>query len=184
MAVVLGLILLGAAAVLLAAAQTWLSAAWERPGFPAVRVDLSGGEAVPIVRAAGFVALAGVVAVLATRRRGRLVVGALVAAVGVAAVIGCLLFAVSDQSSADAELAQAAGETTATVHATELSVSGWAPIAGAGGAVVAAGGVLTVLRGARWPVMGGRYDAPAGSARRHDDPWAALDQGEDPTTRG
>ncbi|MFZ5849882.1 MAG: Trp biosynthesis-associated membrane protein [Actinomycetota bacterium] len=43
-------------------------------------------------------------------------------------------------------------------------------------------GLLSLVAGGGWPVMGRRYDAPA---RRTDAPglWEALDQGEDPTDR-
>jgi uncharacterized membrane protein (TIGR02234 family) len=186
MATVLGVILVGTVVVLLAAARTWLTAAWVEPGIPGVQVALTGSEVAPLVRAAGFVALAGVVALLATRRRGRLVVGALVCLAGVAVVAGCVLFAATYRSSADEALADAAGETTATVRASELAAGGWSAGAATGGAMVAAGGVLTMLRSARWPEMGTRYDAPAAAAtarRDQDDPWGALDRGEDPTTR-
>jgi uncharacterized membrane protein (TIGR02234 family) len=185
MVVGLGFLLLGSAAVLLAVSRPWLSAAWSTPGFPGVQVSLAGAEAAPVVRAAGFVALAGVVAVLATRRRGRMLLGALLTLAGAAALGGCLLFGLTHESQAEAALADAAGETTATVHASDLSVGGWPVVAAAGGALVTAGGVLTLLRGSRWPVMGVRYEPRAASARpTPDDPWGALDRGEDPTARG
>ena len=90
-----------------------------------------------------FVALAGGVAVLATRTWGRLVVGVALALSGVAA-----------------------------------AASAWPDQAGvAGGAVLAATGAYAVARGRTWPVLGARYEPP----QRREDPWSALDRGEDPT---
>jgi uncharacterized membrane protein (TIGR02234 family) len=77
--------------------------------------------------------------------------------------------------------------------------SAWPWLAALGGVLVVAAGVLTVLRGAAWPGMSARYDAPAGKRsaagpRRAAaaasapagqptpaDLWKALDRGEDPT---
>jgi hypothetical protein len=86
-----------------------------------------------------FVAVAGGVAVLATRTWGRPVVGVALVASGVAAA---------------------------------FSHGGWA-----GGVVLAATGAYVVARGREWQALGARYDAP----QRREDPWAALDRGEDPT---
>jgi uncharacterized membrane protein (TIGR02234 family) len=183
MVLALGLILAGAAVVVFGASRTWLTAAWVVPDFPAVRIQKSGGEVAPLVRAAGFVALAGVVALLATRRRGRLVVGAVVLLAGAAVVVGCVLFQVANEAEADAALAKSVADPTLTVHATALSTTAWPYPTAVGGLLVVAGGLVTLLRSAGWPAMGARYDAPNAPARRTDsDPWAALDRGEDPTT--
>jgi len=40
-------------------------------------------------------------------------------------------------------------------------------------------GCVVVIWSAAWPSMSKRYDAP--SQRVDDDPWSALDRGEDPT---
>jgi len=86
-----------------------------------------------------FVAVAGGVAVLATRTWGRPVVGVALVLSGVAAA---------------------------------FSAGGWP-----GGAVLALTGAYVAVKGRGWPVLGARYDAP----QRREDPWAALDRGEDPT---
>ena len=57
----------------------------------------------------------------------------------------------------------------------------WAALVG--GALVAVGGLLVVVRARRWPQPRRRYEAPTG--RRRDSPrdaWDALDRGEDPTS--
>jgi uncharacterized membrane protein (TIGR02234 family) len=55
----------------------------------------------------------------------------------------------------------------------------------AAGLLLAAGGLVTVVRGARWPGMSSRYER--GATPRQTVPsdsagmWKALDRGEDPT---
>lgn len=175
-----GLLALGAVVILVAAGRTWLTATWVVPDFPAVRVQRTGAEAAPVVRAAAFVILAGVLALLATKRRGRLVVGCLVVLASVGSLVGCVLFWWLRGTNADAALARAASDPTLTVHATSVATSGWPVVAVLGSLVAGAGGLLVVVRGGRWPAMGRRYDAPA-KRTADDDPWSALDRGEDPT---
>ncbi len=179
------LVLAGAALVLLASSRTWVSAAWVVPGFPAVRVQVAGAEAAPVVRATGLVALAGVVALLATRRRARAVVGAVVVLAAAALVTASVLFWSGQRAVAEAALERAGGSSGRGAEVAELATTAWPAVALVGGLLVAAGGVLTVARSGRWPAMGARYDAPtaARKARTSEDPWAALDRGEDPTTR-
>ena len=90
--VALALVLAGAALVLWAAGRTWLAARWAIPNYPAVHTSVTGAQAAPLARSAGFLGLAGVLAVLATRGRGRQVAGGLVALAGVAAVASAVTF--------------------------------------------------------------------------------------------
>ena len=71
----------------------------------------------------------------------------------------------------------------ATARAVVVLPWPWAALVGS--VLLAAGGLLVALRGRRWAVLSGRYDAPA--ARRtapEVSAWEALDRGEDPTRRG
>jgi hypothetical protein len=92
----------------------------------------------------GWLALAAVAGVVATRTWGRRIVGGVVTAAAVLCLVG----------------------------------TGLAPITIAVlGCVLT--GLLTVVRGPRWPTMGGRYERePLAKS-----PWQALDAGEDPTLR-
>ncbi|HEX6756246.1 MAG TPA: Trp biosynthesis-associated membrane protein, partial [Mycobacteriales bacterium] len=68
----------GGGLALLAAGRPWLRlAAPRRPPLPDVALTLTGRDLEPLVPALGVVGLAGVVGLLATRRWGRLAVGAL-----------------------------------------------------------------------------------------------------------
>ncbi|SDT02813.1 Trp biosynthesis-associated membrane protein [Actinopolymorpha singaporensis] len=184
----LGLVLAGAALVLWAAGRTWLAARWAIPDYPAVHTAVTGAQAAPLVRSAGFLGLAGVLALLATRGLGRQVAGGLVALAGAAAVASCATFWTRTGPVADAAVRRAiaggagSGGGGGGIRASTVTVESWPWLAMAGAALVVAGGVLAVARGRRWPAMGSRYDAPA-ARRTDDDPWAALDRGEDPTLR-
>ncbi|WP_020573494.1 Trp biosynthesis-associated membrane protein [Actinopolymorpha alba] len=179
----LGLVLLGAALVLLAASRTWLSASSVIPDFPVARVHVSGGEASPLTRALGYVALAGVVALLATRRWGRQLVGGLLALTGAGVVVAGAIFWSLDRLIAESALERVMHDPSLSVYAKDVATTGWPIVAMIGGLLVAVGGVLALLRGRRWPVMGSRYDAPGVRRRTDTDPWAALDRGEDPTVQ-
>lgn len=166
----LAVVLVGAALVLLAGTQPWATV----PGSSnatvpsSVEAALKGSAISPGARALGLVGLAGIVALVATRRIGRRVVGALLALAGLA-VCALSLFWTADPPSL-------LGDASATVDRTF-----WSWISVAGGVLLFAGGLLAAIRSARWPAMGSRYDAPARKQAKDDDPWAALDRGEDPT---
>jgi len=141
------LTLAGALVVLLAGGQRWVPAHLADP--------TTGSRLAPAAHALALVALAGVVALLAARRWGRIVVGAALVVTGV---------------------------VIASVAVPRLGTAGvlWPALTRLGGLLVLAAGALTVFRGRTWPALGARYDAPA--ARPTDaDAWAALDRGEDPT---
>jgi hypothetical protein len=149
--------LLGALCVLLATGQRWL------PGREtAVSGPVTGDQIVPVARALGLVALAGVVALLAARRWTRVAVGLALAAGGLA-VIG------------------------STVPHFGSAAFAWPALTLVGGVLLVAAGLLTTLRGRMWPAVGARYEAPsAGRPGDHSDRrdlWAALDRGEDPTAQ-
>ena len=109
--------------------------------------------------------MAGLAALAATRARGRVAVGVLLAAAGGGAVAATVRF-----------LAVGAAPGTGT---------GWPYAAVGAGLLLGAGGLLVAARGRRWAAMSARYDAPAARAERPGRPevaaWDALDRGEDPT---
>jgi hypothetical protein len=130
-------------------------------------VHTTGRDLVPWAAAAAVVGIAGGLALLATRGRGRIAVAVLLALAGIGLAAGGLRGLVE----ADA-------------------VVGWPLLCVAGGALVLVAGVLALARGRRWAAMGARYDAPAArqtvAARTGPDAppaalWDALDRGDDPT---
>lgn len=180
-AAVLGSVAAGALA-LIAGGQTWARVVAERPApLPPVESTLSGGDAVPLVPAAGLVLLAAAVALPAVRGAARVAVGLLVAVAGGALAWSGIRTLVG-------------GVDTADVRAAEIDLTAsWPVLAAIAGAVAIAVGGLVVVRGRSWQGMGRRYErsgaeTPAGVAApgrtdedRAQDAWKALDRGEDPT---
>ncbi|MCO6005906.1 Trp biosynthesis-associated membrane protein [Actinoallomurus purpureus] len=179
--------LLGAAGAGLAAGfagQTWATVTARSAGIdpmPALQAitgrALNGGLA-----ALGLAGLAGIAALFATRGWARTSVGALLTAFGVLIAIlspaavrrGHVISAAADKSN----LLRLAGHVTVHVH-------GWWIVSLTGGVLLAAAGLLTVVRGRRWPGMSARYDRPGAAPRAGDDPaslWKSLDRGDDPTS--
>src|SRR5215217_3760514 len=180
-AAVLGSVVAGALA-LVAGGQAWAQVTAQRePPLPPVTAILGGGDAAPLVPAAG-------VALLAVRGLGRAVVGLLMAvAGGVLAWSGVRALA----GGLDDAAAQAfPGRTAVTADVT----AAWPVLAVLAGVLGVAAGLLAVLRGRTWPAMGRRYERsgaaapePAAARRPETDEdraqaaWKALDRGEDPT---
>jgi uncharacterized membrane protein (TIGR02234 family) len=179
---------LGAAVALLATRQRW-SAGTATVAGGAFPLTAKGSDVTGVPAALAIVGLAALVAVFAVRRAGRLLVAALLALSGAGTVAAALLGA-SDSSALDDKAAQAAGDTSATVHA--LSHTAWPYVAAVGGALILLAGLLALRYGRYWPAMSGRYERD-GAARprrrpaavdpdRPEDLWKALDRGEDPTS--
>ena len=162
------------------AGQAWarVSAAVELPGIGAARLggaELTGNDLAPL----GALALLGLVllvAVAATRGRGRWVVGLALLALGVALVAG----AVDGAAGVRAEAVERAerGQLEGVPAGTALRVA--TPPAGplmvvAGGLLLAAAGAEALRRGARWPALGEAFRAPPDRVQpvtdAADPPW-------------
>jgi uncharacterized membrane protein (TIGR02234 family) len=152
-----------------------------------VALDLTGRDLEPLVAALGLVGLAGVVGLLATRRWGRLAVGAVLAAAGLAvAVTSVPRVAVPGAAEVRDVLVDSgkAGGVAPGAAVTATAVPAWPLLAALGGLLLAAGGVAVVLRGRHWPTMSTRYEKPAArpaAAPTDAGLWDALDRGHDPT---
>ena len=214
----------GAALALLAVRQGWARAVYEAPHpLPSQSITVSGQDVVPAAGALALAGLACLAAVIATRgiaRRAAGVVLALCGAGTAVAVSGSLgasrvIAAAASKVSSSASVASGgAGSTTggtsspsgavvtggSSAHVVMLGVP-WRVAVFAGAAAIVAAGLLTVWRGARWPVMSGRYErsgGPAEGARPSragspgpavpspagPDParlWDSISRGEDPT---
>jgi uncharacterized membrane protein (TIGR02234 family) len=201
----------GAGIVLLAVRQRWAQAVFTPPKPLAAQVvDVSGTDLVPLAGALALAALAGLAAVIATRGMVRRVTGVLIALSGAAAGAAVLVTvtAATVVSVAADKIAspQAAAVSGAAGSTTSGSTGGTGPlvVAGAAGRAVLGGapwrvavlvgallvvgvGVATFLRGADWPVMSARYDAPKrgerpqGSQLDAASMWESLSGGTDPT---
>jgi uncharacterized membrane protein (TIGR02234 family) len=183
--VALVLLALGAALLLLGYGRTWVTATTAQSGLPRLTVALSGSDLQPLGGALPLVALAGVAGVVATRRIGRLVSGAVLLVAGLVGVVLPLRFGLTwsssggDGATVDRLVAERVGVAVTGVPA---AASAWWLVAALGGLLVAAGGLLAVLHGSRWPAMGGRYERDAQPRPRETaSAWDQLDQGVDPT---
>lgn len=182
--------LLGAGGALLISSRPWQTVTTPRPSpLRADVLELSGRTVDAASTALALVALAGVVAVLATRGIGRRVVGAVLAFAGVGLVWRALV-SVHAVSTARARTLVTERHPTVSADAVVPRVvvhSVWPVLSLVCGVLVAVAGVLIVWRGHRWQAMSARYDAPpdheADQARAAASLWTALDRGEDPTGR-
>ncbi len=181
------LLLLGAAGAglaLLAMRQGWarVETAAPRP-LPASVTTETGQALVPAAGALALAALAGLAAVLATRRTLRRIAGAAVAglglglAVAVSAGISAADVLAAASASAQAAPGAAAGSGVGSTTAGSTGPGGsplsgfpghvvfvsfpWRGIAFAGALAVVAAGALAAWRADRLPVMSSRFDPPA-----------------------
>ncbi|MDT7570517.1 MAG: hypothetical protein QOE05_691 [Actinomycetota bacterium] len=169
--------LLGSALVLLAVSRPWIAhSVGAAPPLPSKPFRVEGSRLAPGARALALVGLAGVAAVLATRRLGRVAVGVLLVAAGGG------IFAVVARALADPDAAvRRAGPSVDVTLAPGQDLGSWPYLALLGAVLVAASGLLVVIRGRSWAAMSERYDAPAAKTPRESSLWDALDRGEDPT---
>jgi uncharacterized membrane protein (TIGR02234 family) len=166
------LCLLGAFLVLVGVGREWAQVEVAAgPLTPESTVDVAGRDLAAGVQALGLVGLAGVVAIAATRRTGRVVVGVLIALAGLGVVA----------AASAVDVVAEAGR----VADGEVGVTPWRAVTVAGGVLVAAAGALVAVRGRGWASLGRRYEPPAAAAAAAAAPerelWEALDRGEDPT---
>jgi len=164
------LCLLGAALVWWATGQAWVTEVESGLTIGGTRTETPGSELAAACRPLALVGLAGVVAVAATRRWGRVLVGLCVLAAGVGVVVD-------------------AGDVLG--GPVPLTAPGWAWAALAGGVVLAAAGLLTAYRGRGWAGLSSAYEPPGTPTAASGVPvappagdkavWDALDRGDDPT---
>jgi uncharacterized membrane protein (TIGR02234 family) len=191
------LCLLGSGLILFAVSRTWVTFVFPSTiTITGLSQGVGGGKIVDGARAFGYVGLAGVLAVAATRRWGRVLVGAVlaVAGAGVVVVVGHALaggLAVralpfdSVAGSCGAGVTDAACLRAAAAFAGfrvfESHLWAWATIVG--GILLAASGGLVAVRGRRWAALSAAYEAPAALPPVTDKGvWDAFDRGDDPTT--
>ncbi|MCM3924731.1 Trp biosynthesis-associated membrane protein, partial [Frankia sp. AiPs1] len=178
--------LLGAGLVLVCGGATWVSA---RVGTPRggqddtavaapLAVHWTGGDIASAATALALVGLAAAVAIVATRRIGRPVVGllAVAAGIGIAYVAGNIGFDPLSALRDTDQVRQFAPGGRAEISSVHRTAAPW--LAMLGGVLLTAAGVLAVLRGRSWPGMSGRYQA---REARPVDAWDAIERGHDPT---
>jgi uncharacterized membrane protein (TIGR02234 family) len=187
-AVALLLDLIGAGGALLVALRHWQTITTTRPApLGDLVVQVTGRTVDSAPTALGLVALAGVVAVLATRGVVRRGVGVVLALAGIALMWRSVV-------SAGAVSAGRARTLVSDRHASAdlsgvvphvVTHGAWPVLTIGCGALVAVSGALIAWRGHRWQVMSARYEAPSDPEQQTSKAatalWTALDRGEDPT---
>jgi uncharacterized membrane protein (TIGR02234 family) len=190
--------LVGAGGVLLVSVRHWQTISTPQPA----RVDVLGvtGRTVDSASTAlGLVAMAGVVAVLATRGLARRVIGVVLLLAGAGLVWRAITSAGAVGTSRARSIVQDKHRTVdaSSVVPHVVTHSLWPVLSGIGGVLVLLAGLLITWRGHRWQVMSARYERPEAevesSAPTQDVDeeqqrakaaitlWSALDRGEDPT---
>jgi uncharacterized membrane protein (TIGR02234 family) len=189
------LLLLGAAGAglaLLATRQGWarVETAAPRP-LPASVTTVTGQALVPAAGALALAALAGLAAVLATRRTLRRIAAVLVAGLGAGLALAVsagisaadVLAAASASAPGSSGAADGSGVGSTTAGSAGSAAAGpagsplsgfpghvvfvsfpWRGVAFAGALAVVAAGVLAAWRAQRLPVMSSRFDPPARAA--------------------
>lgn len=182
----------GAFLVLVGAGRAWVRVSVGQSALlPTVELAVAGRDLLPGLTALGLVGLAGVPALAATRGRGRVVVGAVLALTGAAVVTAIVRLGATDPGLVTTALQtdlvqQAGGREAVGGHGTA-----WPWITAAGGALLLVAGLLVAVHGPRWSALGRRYESPVAAAdpgpaekrpaTGERDLWEALDRGEDPT---
>lgn len=188
-AVALSLLVLGAVLLLVGFGRTWSTTTVGGSGLPSLSVPLTGTELTPAGTAIAVLALAGVAGLVAARRRGRVVIGVLLALAGLAAGYVAVDFAISWHTRSglgETIIGRVSDQTGVDVGGAPTTITQWWLAAALGGALVTAGGVIAVLRSASWPEMGRRYERSGaeegrGAVVSPESVWEQLDRGVDPT---
>ncbi len=176
----------GAALMLAASGQVWVSGLLSSPGpVASVAVDLTGSDLTGALSGLALAGLAGIAGLYAARSWARRAVGLLVAACGVFALTA--VWSATRPAALTDAVVDLAADTAGAAHGAgtpELHALG--PAMGAAGAVLLIlTGVVAVLRAPAWPGMGNRYDRDAAPrprlAETPADLWKSLDAGDDPT---
>jgi uncharacterized membrane protein (TIGR02234 family) len=175
-ALAVGCLLIGGALALIGSGQPW----WRAEGEGVV-LKFSGTQATGgLSQALALLALAGTLLLLALRTRGRRIIGALLALVGVGlAVVG--VFGLRPSAAAFGS------QVDEVSLADTLSATAWPWIFVGSGVLITIGAVLTMITARTWPSRSDRFRPGSGRSEgpASDDPtelWKAMDAGVDPTT--
>lgn len=194
LAILIGSLVAGGAALLWSSSLVWRVETVERESpLPSVAYSMTGADAVPITLALGLVALAAVVAVLATGPLGRRIIGTILVVTAVWTGVSLYEWVALPAEQASQMMSED-GVRHAVADAPQAStVAG--PMAILGVVLTAGAGLAVVLTGRRLPRMGSKYERPetGPDTRRRRSPgeqdgsvrdrsmWSSIDRGEDPT---
>jgi uncharacterized membrane protein (TIGR02234 family) len=174
--------LLAGGLVLFSVGATWIRFVVRAANGLDVRSAATGHDVAGAGTALALVVLAGVVILPATRGRGRVAAGVLLALAGVGILIAAFPSVVRPKAAVAARAAQIAGQHG--IKPSHVAVTLWPWLAIIGGVLALAVGLTTIGRSRRWPAMGRRYAAgaaPTGRTLADESMWERLDAGDDPT---
>jgi uncharacterized membrane protein (TIGR02234 family) len=178
----------GSGAALLISSRTWQTVRTPKDSGRIDVLNVSGRAIDTAPLAFALVALAGVVAVLATQGWVRRGIGALVAVAGALLALRSAT-AISAVSIASARSLVREKHSSVTYSSSVIPQVSTHPIWGAlsigCACLVMAAGAMIALRGGRWAAMSARYESPSAAQEQtvtEASLWSALDRGEDPTS--
>ncbi|MDQ3732718.1 MAG: Trp biosynthesis-associated membrane protein [Actinomycetota bacterium] len=195
-----------AAAVLwLTAGQTWLQLTLVRnPPLPPVSETFSGADLIAPLVPIGILGGASALALLATGRVGRSIVGVVLILAGALILLRASFFVAEGGMTNAFTWVQQFEEGGLSLHADREASRAPAVFALLGGGMLVTVGVFTVVRARGWPVMGTRFERRSRPGARTDlsgpeshlaagptgasapvteaAMWAAIERGEDPTS--
>lgn len=156
--------------------------------YAQAEVVFTGRELFALAAVMGWVGLAALAGLLATRGWGRVAVGAVVLVAGLITSISAIRFGADPQTS----LAAAATDRLVSGASDSGGLGQWArtpwwAVGLVGGLGLLASGGLILVRGRTWPGLNRRYERTATAQSGAAGPissltaWDALDRGEDPT---
>ncbi|PHX60411.1 MAG: hypothetical protein CK552_06000 [Actinobacteria bacterium] len=148
-------------------------------------ITFAGRELFALAAAMGWVGLAAVAGIFATRGRGRLIIGLVVLGAGLVTIGSAIGFGVDPEPVLVGALSGRIGSGAPE----QWSSTPWWLFGLIGGLGLAAVGGLMLARGRTWPGLSRRYERAAKTKSSNPDgplsaltAWDALDRGEDPTT--
>ncbi len=175
--------LASAAILLLASGRPWLTLSLDlEPPLPPVSEKFSGSQLLGLVPI-GILAGAAGLALIASRRVGRLIVGVGLVLAGLLALARVGFFLDDRGFLVALDWAEDYVEPgVSDVPNREVSMLP-AVIALLGATLVVAVGVFALARSRGWPIMGARYERRGPSSVGNDEAamWSALERGQDPT---
>lgn len=172
----LTLALLGALALLALTTRPWIEATVVDTITGTTRNSVRGSTVAPLAFAGSLVALAAVIALMTSRRIGRVIASIALLTAGLLASYAVGAVALDPAQAARSHLAGQAGHADARVREAAATFWVWPTLGVA--VLVALLGLSTLLLGRRWHGLGTKYDAPA--ATKESD-WDQLSAGRDPT---
>ncbi|GAA3902532.1 Trp biosynthesis-associated membrane protein [Microbacterium invictum] len=192
------IILAAAAVTLIGSTQTWLDVTLREGTHPVLAVD--GATALPLLAPLSLAALALALALTIVGRVLRWLFGALAVGIGVVLAVGSAQIVADAPVTAFATVVTEAtglsGTETVRGLVSTVTTTPWPAVTVVTAAIIALGGVFTLMTAHTWGRSGRRFRtdaattvegtaAPAGRAgsRPHDaiDSWDDLSRGEDPT---